>query len=79
MRPLVTPSPRQAEELKKLRFNAEIMDYLDACVETAKDRLVACPSSEEFRVAQGQALVYVALHKLIAEDEPLPKAVPGRR
>jgi len=79
MKPLVTPTPRQAEELRKLRFNADIMDYLDGCAKAAQDRLVACPADTDFRVAQGQAVTYRVLVELIRADAKASlKSVPGR-
>lgn len=72
---MTKPTPEQAKELKALANRAEVIEYLNACLDDAKQRLVTQQEPEAFRVIQGHAQAYQKLLNEIAG--PLPPS--GKR
>lgn len=55
---MTQPTPQQARALDALRNNRDVVDYLQACLDDLKNRLVTVVDAEAARVMQGQAQAY---------------------
>lgn len=62
---MTQPTPAQARALEDLRHNREVHDYLQACLDESKHRLITVVGAEDVRVLQGQAQAYQSLLNLI--------------
>lgn len=58
---MTQPTQQQARALDALRNNRDVVDYLQACLNDTKNRLVTAVDAEAIRVMQGQAQAYQSL------------------
>jgi hypothetical protein len=65
---MVKPDPRQAQALLELRARTDVVEFLQACFEDTKTRLVMQPETDTLRVLQGEARVLQALLGYIIPD-----------
>lgn len=64
---LKKPTPEEMTELKRLRGNTKLVDFLQSSLDNAKDALVATPDSRAIAQLQGQAQTLTELLKFITQ------------
>lgn len=58
---MTQPNQQQARALFDLRNNRDVIEYLQACLDETKNRLVTVVDEEAYRVIQGHAQAYQKL------------------
>lgn len=58
---MTQPTQQQVRALADLRNNRDVIDYLQACLDEIKHRLVTVVDAEAVRVMQGKAQAYQQL------------------
>jgi len=64
---LKKPTPEEMTELKRLRGNTKLVDFLQSSLDEAKDALVATPDTRTICQLQGQAQTLNQLLKFITQ------------
>jgi hypothetical protein len=67
---MVKPTPQQAKALQALQGQSDVLEFMEACLEDAKNRLVTQVELDTLRVLQGEARTY---QHLLALTKPQPQ------
>lgn len=62
---MLRPNPQQQAALSELRHNRDVVEFLSACLDSAKDNTVFLNDADQLKQAQGEARTLATLLTLI--------------